>query len=483
METRLPLSQGVVSGTMEGYRVFHAGASLPQASIELSGPHRAWHGAARQGHLVHADGLRVRALVLLGPKDAKPDALKRALSDASAALRWRNAGVLTLEDVVRHQDRVVWVHSYFAGISLGHTVGDSGPLLSVRAGVEVVAQVAEVFRVLGAEAYEHNGPEPSDLLLGISGQLKIAAFASPFPRAPSMRPPMGNSGEAALVFRLGVLLAWLVGGQAAGLVTDETSHDSYVRRALINAMARPGPVVTDKFGDWLRGMLAWNPGDRPALANIPAGLRKEAIEIGGPSLMEWAAANVDDLRHRADYAGSGTRPVASPGTDTTQAIRKIDLSDEDTEGVDLFSTLPNENAPTVAEPEVPPTVVGDHTPPAAQDQPSRPPMPVHIGPAPHVVKRQQAQQTVDLGDVDPASQTEAANVEVTEDWDRETTGTAEAPTGASPLRLLLPLLWVFSMVVLTGCALVVLLVLMLWDSGPDAGEGPSLDEVMLPARD
>jgi len=100
-----------------------------------------------------------------------------------------------------------------------------------------------------------------------------------------------------------------------------------------------------------------------------------------------------------------------------------------------------------------------------------------------VVKRQQAQQTVDLGDVDPASQTEAANVEVTEDWDRETTGTAEAPTGASPLRLLLPLLWVFSMVVLTGCALVVLLVLMLWDSGPDAGEGPSLDEVMLPARD
>lgn len=288
---------------------------MAEAKLQVLGPYDAWHGAAYRGSLSLGGDVRA-VLLLLGPEGAAGDALNRARAAAATTLAVRGEGVLPLLGVERCGSRVAWVYEHVDALGLGHSVGSEGnALLSTRAAAEVVARVAETLVRLGVEGHRNRGPEPTDLLLDPRGRLWVTGFAGPFPSPPSMRAPRGEEGEAAVVYRLGVLLAHLVSGVAPSAASERSAHAALIRRALIRAMARPGPVLTERYGDWLRGMLAWEPTERPPLSTVPDGLRKVADSTGGETLAEWAAANVTRLARVAETAGEtdrATRPAPRP---------------------------------------------------------------------------------------------------------------------------------------------------------------------------
>lgn len=235
-------------------------------------------------------------VAVVGPANHAPDALDRARRSASMAMSLRHSGVLRLVQVVGYEGRVAWCYESFEGLGLAHVVGsDSAGAPTARAAAELVAQVAEVLLGLGSPGLHHPGPEPVDLVLGADGRVRLAGFAGPYPAGPAMRAPTPNAAEPAAVYRLGVLLATLIAGVPPAPATDATAHAVLVRRALIRAMARPGPVLSERFGQWIRGMLAWAPAERPPLSAVPAGLRAVGWATGGESLADWAARRVPEM--------------------------------------------------------------------------------------------------------------------------------------------------------------------------------------------
>lgn len=232
-------------------------------------------------------------------------------------------GLLPLVAIELVDDRVAWVHAYVDGLGLGHVVGAEGnPAIPTRAAAEVIATVAETLLSLDPDLRRNRGPEPTDLLLDPSGRVYATGFSGPFPVSPSMRAPRGEEGEPAVVYRLGVLLAHLVSGVAPQPASERTAHAALVRRVLIRAMARPGPVLTERYSDWLRGLLAWEPTERPPLSAVPAGLRKVAESMGGESLGPWAGVHVAMIR--GDAVRRGNTPVHDERTDDPSDLARTD---------------------------------------------------------------------------------------------------------------------------------------------------------------
>jgi hypothetical protein len=354
-----------------------------------------------------AEGAAERpVLVLLGPEAKAPDALQRAQQAAEAATGIRHPGVLHLLAVESFGERVAWVYEEMLGLGLGHTVGaDTDVLLPTRVAAQAVGRVAQTLLDIGTAGSAHSGPEASDLLVDSLGNLKVAGFSSPFPRSPAMRAPQGDEGEAALVYRLGVLLALLVSGSSPAPPSNRAAHAAVIRRALIRAMSRPGPVLTERYGDWLRGMLAWEPSERPPLSTVPDGLAKVAEATAGPTMEEWCLERVEAVRQRVIVEAEQRRM----GTDGAVLSRRFGEGGRIRSDVDSLVTrrlAPVTPSPTPA-PEVrrPPEekeaglLEDDPTQEsAADDEPelidSKPPirvtsllpMPVQVGPPPEAVR-------------------------------------------------------------------------------------------------
>ncbi len=442
---------------------------MTQPQIELGGPYAAWHGSARRGDLIGPAG-RTPILAVLGPEGGGHDAVDRARAAGQGALSLSGDHVLHLLHIGPAGGRVAFAYAYEPVISLGMATSEERLQLSAAASAEVVAELAEALRTLGAASYRgHPGPEPQDVLVDAQGVVRVAGFASPWPRPPSMRAPGESSDEAALVYRLGVLLSLLVGGVAPSGASERDVHDGEVRRAVIAAMTRPGPVITDRYANWLRAMMAWEPSERPSLGTLPAGLRKAAQDVGGETLSEWAQDHVDDVRMRTPHDEDA-----------------LDLSDDETAGPGdpLFhdlSAFGNAEDPTEWGPEVPATVVGDD-PLGSQPAPlklEKPGMPVQIGPPPEAVKHRPKLPTGFLDDDAPSTDTEA-HVDLTDDWKSDTGSAAGPARRFSVVGLVLALLWVLAMLGLVAVAVVLFLFLLLYPMGPgsDVPTGPSLDEVM-----
>lgn len=284
------------------------------AKVNILGPCEVWHGAAHLGVRRTAAG-EVPVFVLLGPEGAGPETLARARATAGSAAECTVPGVHRLLDVTLSDDRLAWVFEAVEGVGLSHTIaGEGRALLTTRAAAEAVAAVAEI---LLAVDLKNRGPEPTDLFVDATGKLTASGFCGPFPTSPAMRAPRGDDGEAAAVYRLGVLLAHLLSGVAPPPASERSAHPALVRRALIRVMARPGPVLPERYGEWIRGMLAWEPAERPPLSTVPDGLRQVASMSAGASLVQWAAENVPALRE----AALGPNPI---GRAVTVSMRPHD---------------------------------------------------------------------------------------------------------------------------------------------------------------
>jgi hypothetical protein len=374
--------------------------------LELSGPRPSWRGAAYDGWLTAAQGEQLRVLALLGPEGATPDGVERARRAGAMALTLSHPGVLRLLHIGAYEGRGAWCYEPTNGIGLIHLVGSDGAdELPVRAAAELVAQVAETLLALGAIGLNHPGPEPADLVLGANGTVRIAGFVGPYPASPAVRAPEGSAGEAAAVYRLGVLLAHLTSGSAPAAGADASGHGVGVRRALIRAMERPGPVLSERYGQWMRGMLAWAPAERPPLSSVPGGLRAVAWATGGEGLADWAARRVPDLVALVEARGGASAAPTPASPVRASAIgavlegappRRTPLGADATEILERSTQAPEDDQ-TQEEGTLP----GDDPDPAPPVRGRPLGMPLDVGPPPQVFSRRPTLPTGFLDGLEP----------------------------------------------------------------------------------
>ena len=261
----------------------------------------AWHALARRAVWIRGD----RSLDVLLFLSAQPvpdvDALRLEAQDA---LRIRSEGVLPLLGVEPVGEGAAWIYpfkeyvspAFFTRTHFGH-----------RAAAELVRDVASV-----VATHAHPGPQIEDLLLDASGNTHVANFVGPL--RPSDPIPGAHDQEAAAVYRLGALLAQLLAGPFRPGVSA-TTHDAAVRRAVIRAMSRPGAVFSDHYADWLGGMLAWAPGERPPLSRVADGLNELVETSGGPTLAATVRADFGDwmlLARRQNATTEESMPTQRP---------------------------------------------------------------------------------------------------------------------------------------------------------------------------
>jgi hypothetical protein len=465
--------------------------------LEVVGPYEAWHGAAWRG-IYAAEAGAVPVYVLMGPEGAAADAVARARAAAGPLLGSHPRGVLPLLAIEEHERRVVWIHEAVDGLGLGHVVGNEGAaLLSSRAVAELIADVAETMLLLEPDARRNRGPEPTDLLLDALGNVWTAGFAGPFATSPAMRAPRGDEGEPAVVYRLGVLMAHLVAGIAPQPATEKAAHSALVRRALIRAMARPGPVLSERYGDWMRGMLAWEPGERPPLSSIPDGLRQVAVGTGGTSLRDWAAQTVPALIDRIEHPDRVTAPRAvlvGLHDDSTEMLMTEEVGGSPTDSAPpvrrppAFPDAPGsggyadptadaprpvagrpgsfrddfEDDPTQEASALSPAAIRNVAPPPAiRTGSAGPAIPVRVGPPPEAIREP---PSLPSGFLDDGP------------------GSEEEPIGGVPwMRILVAIVWVSSIVVLTAAAILFIVYLLLpGRPAPAPVDEPSLSDA-LPA--
>jgi hypothetical protein len=353
--------------------------------LELGRPCGWWSEAVRAVAWQDADGADVPAVALLGP-ELDEGALARARDRASPWLARRERGVVPLLGVSDADGRSAWVYGWTEGVSLGLVLAAPGDPIPVRAAAELVAACAEVLEGVGPEALHHPGPEPDDVLLLPDGTVRLAGFVGPFARSPARREPHGAEDGAALVWRLGVLLAQALTQAPPPPATDRASHEAMLRRLLIKVMSRPGPTFPGRLRDWLVGMLSWDADERPVLARVGPGLREVASAMPEPGLARWCAAHVLALRARSDHGDPFRAP--EPPLDSSGSIdlpvTKLDQTEDLTleRPVESLADPPDIDDTTVisVEGEAPQL-------PRREWERERGSIPVQVGPPPQAVPR------------------------------------------------------------------------------------------------
>ncbi len=310
------------------------------SGLELQGPLHDWHDTALAGRWTRGDEVR-DVMVFLGPE------LQGDRPRDSRAASWigrTGPGMLPLLAVVTLGKREAWIYPRTTALGLERLIRAEGRIVPFRVAAEIVAQVAEVLHQLSSGS-DHPGPLPADVGVLSDGTVKICGFASPYPPDPAVEDLGGGTNDESMVWRLGVLLSRLIGGTMPA-ISDEISHQARMRRLLIHAMSREGHLFTERYRDWLTGMLHWAPGQRPALSAVASGLRKLGAEVGGPDLEMWASQNVDSLRNTSVRAHRDDPDPRDPENYYPWNDPSVDQTEDDQTGnsaappLTLGTTLP-----------------------------------------------------------------------------------------------------------------------------------------------
>lgn len=298
--------------------------------LELQGPCPWWADSAHRGRWRGRD-----VVAWLGAEVADDAAAERARERAQPWLGRSPPGVVPLLGFELAGRRPAWVYEPPDGVSAAVLASADRDGLPLRVATELAAGAAVALAALGDRAHAHAGPELHHVLVSPTGRLALSHLAGPGPRSPACREPRGRDDDVAVVWRLGVLLAQLLTGQAPPPVTDPSSHDAADRRLTVRMMARGGPPAPPELRAWLSALLALEPLDRPALALVGPGLTELAVQLPGPGLVEWTLDQVPVLRARA--AQRPAPPALQAHAETTGDLeRRPDRTEEVVLGGDLL---------------------------------------------------------------------------------------------------------------------------------------------------
>lgn len=344
-------------------------------ALVLQEPRPSW------GVHAHAGRWGDRAIVaLLGPRIE--GAAERSRARAEAWIGRTGDRIHPLLGVVPHEGRAAWIYPDADAIALGCVVLRDPP--PIRVAALLAAEVAECLVELADDGTEHPGPSPDDVLLFADGRVALLGFVGPTLPEPGRRDPGGAPDtREAVVYRLGCLLVELLTGTTPPATSGEDAHAAMLRRVLIRVMSRPGPVFPDRYRDWLSGMLARVPTERPPLPRVPPGLRALAAPLPGSDIVTWAAREVPVRR-------DDKTPLQAPEPVVGRGVRRATvqpeaptLESDHTEivGDTVVDDLGHDDATAISEVGSPP--VARRTPPPLP----RGAIPVQVGPPVEVARR------------------------------------------------------------------------------------------------
>lgn len=321
-------------------------------------------------------------LVVLGPQGVTEVELRQANTDARQVLVLRRSGVVPLLLVIPHEGRVAWVYERIEGVALSWFTTQSAEHLPPQVAAALVGRLAMVLAGSGPIGATHPGPTAQSVVIDRAGRPSVLGFVGPDPVAEAMHAP-GDSASAGAVFRLGVLLAHLLGGVSPGRAVSREAHPSYLRRVEVRALERANDQLSPDLIAVLQAMLAWDDADRPALVVLSDSLHACVDGESHTILRRWAERWVDSALR--DEAGGQAGDIDLPGT---LAQDFGDFHDDVTlPGVPDFTQAEPKDAVPDAVVEVTETASPSERRGTRPRSPATQPIPVSVGPPPGAIPK------------------------------------------------------------------------------------------------
>ncbi|MCB9679199.1 MAG: serine/threonine protein kinase [Alphaproteobacteria bacterium] len=261
--------------------------------------------------------------VLHNGLDPRSQAVQRLRDEARLLALLDHPSILSIHDLVLLDGRVALVTEYIDGQDL-EALLVARPGIPTPAGLEVLADVASAlqsaFTTLGPKGKPlgllHRDIKPGNIRVGRDGSVKLLDFgiakATGVTReaktrtsgvlgsfaymAPERFDPKQADTPAGDVCSLGCVLFELLSGgdmlfgeydikDLFGLALMPDRREEALQERLNTLTGVPPSIL-----DLLHEMLAYEPADRPALADLPDRLDTLAGEVPGPRLKPWASA-------------------------------------------------------------------------------------------------------------------------------------------------------------------------------------------------
>lgn len=313
-----------------------------------------------------------RLAVVFGPLVMDPAAWDEVKQRAEPFVGREAPGVLALRDVVRLEGRIGFGYDVPEGASVA-ALTRTRPVIPAPTAAQLLARVVQTLVDLGPRAFLHPGPTSDDVLVDLSGRVKVAGF-------------IGERGdveasEGGLVRRLGHLLATWLSGRTWVAATTPASHEALLRRLLLDVAARPGATFEPAYRKLLRRMVAWNAAERPSLGEVLDVLRSVAAGPVGEPLERWARHGwrmLDRPPEPVRYTLDPTEPtedVQGPGA------MAVDRPTQPTEDDDLFGVDRGDDDTALSQPgQAPGAVVEQGAIPVGVGPPAEAVRPVRLPP-------------------------------------------------------------------------------------------------------
>ncbi|MCB9743768.1 MAG: serine/threonine protein kinase [Alphaproteobacteria bacterium] len=270
-------------------------------------------GEVWRARMYGEEGFTREVAIKLLLREADEDAARRLRDEARLLGLLSHPTVVQVLGLTRLEGRQAVVMELVEGAPL-HLWTSYGRAVPAGPALEIVATVAEALDA----AWSTPGPDgrplrvlhrdikPSNLQLTRHGALKVLDFGIAQARFDAretqtsdndahgtvtyMAPERfnGQGGPEADVYALGVVLCEMLTGKRHGRApVFPMDYEPFLRERLEGLPGEPAGL-----GALLEGMLAHAPEARPSAAELRHAARALRLEVGGPSLAEWAAPQV-----------------------------------------------------------------------------------------------------------------------------------------------------------------------------------------------
>lgn len=256
----------------------------------------------------------------------------RAVVEALAGLG--HHGIPSGMRLVRWRGDLVLVRDLIRGVDLGTIVAGSAPPQKIA--LQVCAEVAAALdAVKAATGFDHGDLKPSNVFVDLQGDVRVVDFglarALPGVQDRTLTMFHGSVGfmsperadnqmsDAADVYSLGLMLAWMLTGEMPLRTSANPARHSRQRDQLVERLKARD--VDGEVLDLVRRCASYDPAMRPALRDLARTLVAKAEQTPGPRVSTWAGPLVQALvvqPNEQDYSDVGQSLSAAPVTPPSQ---------------------------------------------------------------------------------------------------------------------------------------------------------------------